>query len=62
MEKDLFETPELLPQEVRYIIEKYWQMDNFYNMCQSLIEELKRVRYTCEYGLDGIPYNLKKLK
>jgi len=28
MEQDLFNTPELLPQEVRNIIEKYEEMEN----------------------------------
>ena len=41
MEEDIFNTPELLPQEVRDIIEKYEEMDTCYVMCQNLIEELE---------------------
>jgi hypothetical protein len=62
MEKDLFNTPELLPQEVRDIIEKYEEMDTCYEMCRNLIEELEPHGYTCDYGLDGIPYELQKIK
>jgi hypothetical protein len=61
MEQDLFNTPELLPQEVRNIIEKYEEMDTCYEMCQNLIKELEPHGYTCDYGLDGIPYELKKI-
>jgi hypothetical protein len=61
MEEDLFNTPELLPQEVRDIIEKYEEMDTCYEMCQKLIEELEPHGYTCDYGLDAIPYELKKI-
>jgi hypothetical protein len=62
MEQDLFNTPEILPQEVRDIIKKYEKMDACYEMCQSLIEELEPHGYTCEYGLDGIPYELTTIK
>jgi hypothetical protein len=62
MEEDLFNTPELLPQEVRDIIEKYEEMDTCYEMCQNLIEELEPHGYTCDYGLDGIPYELTTIK
>ena len=61
MEKDLFETLDLIPQEVRNIIEKYEEAGADYKMCQNLIKELEQVGYTCEFGLDGVPYNLKKI-
>jgi hypothetical protein len=59
---DLFETPELLPKEVQEVLEKYSEMDNTYENCNTLIDELNKVGYTCEYYLDGIPTNLKKLE
>jgi hypothetical protein len=62
MEQDLFNTPELLPQEVMDIIEKYEEMDTCYEMCQNLIKELEPHGYTCDYGLDGIPYELTTIK
>jgi hypothetical protein len=61
MSKDLFENPELLPLEVVTIIEKYEEMDPCYEMCHNLILELEQVGYTCDYGLDGIPYDLQKI-
>ena len=51
--RDLFETYETLPKEVQEIIND--------NNCQDLIEALERVGYTCDYGLDASPYDLKKL-
>jgi hypothetical protein len=62
MTKDLFNTPELLPQEVRNILAKYEEMGTSYDTCNNLIKELEQVGYTCEYGLDGIPYELQKIE
>jgi hypothetical protein len=62
MEQDLFNTPELLPQKVKDILAKYDEMGTSYDTCNNLIKELEQVGYTCEYGLDGIPYELKKIK
>lgn len=58
--EDLFQTPILLPTEVQVIIEKYSDMDTTYENCQLLVDELEQVGYTCDYGLDGIPYDLRK--
>jgi hypothetical protein len=62
MEQDLFKTPELLPQEVRDILAKYEEMGTSYDTCNNLIKELEQVGYTCDYGLDAIPYELTKIK
>jgi hypothetical protein len=62
MEQDLFNTPELLPQEVRNIIEKYEKMEASYDVCRNLINELKPHGYTCDYGLEAIPYELTTIK
>ena len=59
---DLFETPELLPKEVQDIIEKHSEMDTTYENCNTLIQDLEKVGYTCDYGLDGVPYELKKIE
>jgi len=32
-----------------------------YEDCDLLIQKLNAVGYTCEYGLDAVPYNLTKL-
>jgi len=60
-ERDLFETPELLPKEVQDVIDKHSEMDTTYENCNTLIDDLNKVGYTCEYGLDGIPHSLKPL-
>ena len=62
MEQDLFNTPELLPQKVRDILAKYDEMGTSYDTCNNLVKELEQVGYTCDYGLDGIPYELTTIK
>lgn len=58
---DLFEHYENLPENVKTIIDKYNDADNDYQNCNNLIEELEAVGYTCEYSLDAVPHNLKKI-
>lgn len=56
--EDKFEHYEELPQVVRDIISRH---DTFnYETCERLIEDLNKVGYSCEYGLDAIPFNLYK--
>jgi hypothetical protein len=62
MKQDLFNTPELLPQEVKDILAKYEEMGTSYDTCNNLVKELEQVGYTCDYGLDGIPYELTKIE
>lgn len=58
--KDLFECYNTLPMSVQEVLHKHSEMDNDYQNCEDLIKELNEVGYTCDYGLDGIPYELKK--
>lgn len=58
---DLFEYPELLPLEVQDVINKFSESENDYADCAKLVEELNDVGYTCDYGLDAEPYNLRKI-
>lgn len=61
--KDLFEYPELLPQNVNDIIERFAEEDDYsYESCDKLYDELYLVGYTFDYGLDAEPYNLRKLE
>lgn len=60
--KDLFQSPELLPSEVRAIVEKYNLLheqipDN--EICMNMLAELKPLGYTFDYGLDYEPSNLR---
>ena len=58
---DLFDYPELQPASVRKILWSYGYTHD-YEGCDLLIEKLYDVGYTCSYGLDAMPYNLRKLE
>lgn len=58
---DLFRQIELVPNEVQAIIDKYSLMDNNYENCENLLNELKDIGWTCEFGLDATPNGLRKL-
>lgn len=58
---DLFEQYETLPDNVKSIINFYENEENDYNTCQRLIDDLEEVGYTCEFGLDAVPFNLSIL-
>jgi hypothetical protein len=60
-EVDLFEHYNSLPTEVHHIIEKYADMETTYGDCEQLVAELNSIGYTCDYGLDGTPFGLRKL-
>jgi hypothetical protein len=60
--EDLFDHQDLIPTEVRNVLAMFDDVYPFtYEDCNRLIEELNKVGYTCQYGLDGEPYNLSKL-
>lgn len=62
-EIDLFEHIDTLPLEVQEILEKAqktWNDD--YEDCRKLVAELEAVGYTCEYYLDAVPFNLRKIR
>lgn len=59
--KDLFENPELLPIEVQNLINEFEQQPNNYESCAKLVKDLNKLNYTCDYGLDAVPYHLSKL-
>ena len=58
---DLFEIYETLPMEVQEVINNFSEKDNDYENCAKLVEELNAVGYTCDYGLDASPYDLKQI-
>ena len=58
--EDLFDDLFQVPFQVRKAIKKHSEMEADYILCEKLLEELKPYGYTFEYGLDAIPYNLKK--
>lgn len=58
---DLFETPENLPIEIIDLMHEFSKMNNSYNACKIMLRKCLKIGYTFEYGLDSIPFNLKKL-
>ena len=64
-ENDLFWDLDLLPIEVKVIIEKYQLIDTDtgldYSDLANMFKELEVLGYTFEYGLDAIPFNLQKI-
>jgi hypothetical protein len=58
---DLFEDYEDQPEEVSVILSKYELEDNDYDILEQLLAELEEIGYTFEYGLDGEPYDLRKI-
>lgn len=64
MNKDLFENPELLPKDIQFILERYNDLDirmglTYTNLIQ-MGKELAIYGYEFDFGLDCIPYNLKR--
>jgi hypothetical protein len=57
---DLFEQIHTLPIEVQQVLEQYSDDYMSYAECNELIIKLNKLGYTCEYGLDAIPFNLTK--
>lgn len=59
---DLFETPELIPDNVRAVFEKYDNGDELsYEEIFKLHTEVEQLGYTFDYYLDAVPYDLRKI-
>lgn len=58
---DLFEDQESLPAHIKQIINRFNSREPEYASCEQLVNELEREGYTCEYGLDAVPFNLAKI-
>lgn len=58
---DLFQVTEILPKEVQEIIEKYSEREYDYTTCSELEYEFNQLGYSMEYGLDAVPFNLRKI-
>lgn len=57
---DMFQHMEHLPTEVQEVLERYSAMDESYDVCSAMLEELEALDYTFEYYLDAEPYFLRK--
>jgi len=60
---DLFDTPELIPDNVRAVIERYDNGDELsYDEIFKLHTEVEELGYTFDYYLDAVPYDLRKIE
>jgi hypothetical protein len=60
---DLFETPELIPDNVRAVFDKYDNGDELsYDEIFKLHTEVEELGYTFDYYLDAVPYDLRKIE
>ena len=60
--KDLFETPELIPDEVQAILETFDEnCDNTYLELDRILGEIEPLGYTFDYYLDAEPYGLRPI-
>ena len=58
---DLFEYPELWPANLRVILARYMAKDPSYTNLIRLENELLKIGYSFEFGLDCVAYNLQKI-
>lgn len=62
-ETDLFSTPELLPETMQEVLDKYEAIGYFtYSIIRDMLYEVNQLGYTFEYGLDAVPYDLRKIE
>jgi hypothetical protein len=62
--KDLFQTPELIPDNVANIIDRYWSEygeDMHYEDTENMLNEVEKEGYTFEYDLSNMPFALRPL-
>jgi hypothetical protein len=63
----LFEQQENLPVKVQKAISLHTDLiekgeEDGYALCKTFQNDIRKMGYTFEYGLDGVPYNLQKYK
>jgi hypothetical protein len=59
--QDLFDSPSLLPDNVRAVVESFLDAENDYDSCLQLEAALQPHGYTFEWGLYAEPSNLRKI-
>jgi hypothetical protein len=58
---DLFEYPELWPANLRAILSLYMTKEQTYTNLIRLENDLLKIGYSIEFGLDCMAYNLQKI-
>ena len=60
--RDLFETPELIPDNVQAVLETFNEdCTNTYHELDRLLSEIEPMGYTIDYYLDAEPYGLRPI-
>ena len=59
--QDLFEYPEQWPVDLRAILFAYITKDQTYANLLQLENDLLKIGYSIQYGLDCVAYNLQKV-
>jgi hypothetical protein len=59
--QDLFEYPEIWPANLRAILARYMAKEQTYTNLIQLENDLLKIGYSIEYGLDCMAYNLNKI-
>ena len=60
--KDLFETPELIPNEVQAVLETFDEnCANTYHELDRILNLIEPMGYTFDYYLDAEPYGLRPI-
>jgi hypothetical protein len=58
---DLFEYPEQWPDKLRAILARYMAKEQNYSNLLQLENDLLKLGYSIEFGLDCVAYNLQKI-
>ena len=51
-----------LPEKIKNIIDTWDDNLNLYSECNRIQKELETKGWTCDYGLDGMVYDVRELK
>jgi len=58
---DLFEYPELWPVNLRAILARYFTEEANYKNLIQFKNDLEKIGYSIEFGLDCVAFNLQKI-
>lgn len=61
MQVDLFEHWQTLPETMQNVLNKYAEIEHDYTTLEAMQQECEALGYTFDFGLDCVPYDLRKL-
>jgi hypothetical protein len=59
---DLFNTPEMWPDNLKALIDDFNESKQDYQDLRNLLDLSRRIGFTFDFGLDCVPYNLEKIE